>query len=180
MIKQQGADKDWIQTFTGRHFYPFNPKAEDIDILDIAHALSLQCRFTGHVQKFYSVGQHSLLVSDLCLKDDKLYGLLHDASEAYLTDVARPVKHHPNFSLYRIAEAQIMEKVWERFGLSKDVPASVHVADEEALSIEARCLMGSIEGWEGLVPTTREIIPISPGAAEKTFLAVFNRFYEKR
>lgn len=177
MVTKQGVDKEWIQTFTGRHFYPFNPKAEDIDIIDIAHSLSMQCRFTGHVNKFMSVAQHSLLVSDLCPMPDKLYGLLHDASEAYLTDVARPVKHHPNFSLYRVAEAQIMDKVWEHFGMSKEVPESVHVADEMALSIEARCLMGSIEDWEGLVPTTREIIPISPGAAEKTFLAVFNRFY---
>lgn len=87
----------FITTFTKKHFYPANADIDDIDINDIAHALSLLCRANGHFKRFYSVAQHSLN----CAKEAKARGyservqlgcLLHDASEAYLSDVTRPVK----------------------------------------------------------------------------------------
>ena len=82
---------DWIHTFTGRHFYPLNPNADDVDIEDIAHALANTCRFNGHVSTFYSVAQHCVLASQYC-ESDPLWALMHDAAEAYLPDVAAPVK----------------------------------------------------------------------------------------
>lgn len=96
MIKQT----DWIQTYTGRKFYPLEPDAADVNIEDIAHALAMKCRFNGHVKQFYSVAQHSVLmarhikptktkVSTFYLK---MWALLHDAGEAYLADIPRPVK----------------------------------------------------------------------------------------
>jgi hypothetical protein len=87
----------WIQTVSGRQFWPLEPKAEDVDIGDIAHALSMKCRYSGHTQKFYSVAEHSVHISNALLRDGwspsaALWGLLHDAAEAYLPDIARPIK----------------------------------------------------------------------------------------
>lgn len=90
-------DDAWILTFTGRRAWPLDPRPEDICIEDIAHALALTCRFTGHCREFYSVAQHSVLVSHYVSDQGgdaglQLAALLHDASEAYLPDVARPIK----------------------------------------------------------------------------------------
>src|SRR5271165_7548492 len=85
---------DWIQTYTGRVMYPLDPRPEEINIIDIAHALSNLCRFTGHVRTFYSVAEHSVRVSQHCDPKDALWGLLHDASEAYLADMSRPMKRY--------------------------------------------------------------------------------------
>ena len=73
----------WLQTYTGKKFYPFDPREEEVDILDIAHALSQLCRFGGHTKEFYSVAEHCVLVSMCCPSEVKLLGLLHDAAEAY-------------------------------------------------------------------------------------------------
>lgn len=87
----------WIQTVSGRQFWPLEPKADDVDIGDIAHALSMKCRYSGHTQKFYSVAEHSVHIANKALLDGwsphtALWGLLHDAAEAYLPDIARPIK----------------------------------------------------------------------------------------
>lgn len=70
-------------TYTGRQFWPLDPRAEDIDIRDVAHHLSLICRFNGAGRAFYSLAQHSCLVADTLDAPLKLWGLLHDAAEAY-------------------------------------------------------------------------------------------------
>ena len=93
-----------ILTFTGKWFKPLEPRPEDVDIRDIAHALSLICRFTGHVLWPYSVSQHSIAVARLCSKNIAIYGLLHDAAEAYITDVAHPIK-----STFHIGERSFAE-----------------------------------------------------------------------
>jgi hypothetical protein len=93
---------DWIQTYSGRQFWPLDPRVEDVHLEDIAHALSNVCRYTGHVREFYSVAEHSVHVSWSCEPEDALWGLLHDASEAYLADMARPVKQ--NMPVYVAAE----------------------------------------------------------------------------
>ena len=83
---------DWIQTMSGVIFYPLDPRPEEIRIEDIAHALSHQCRFAGHCREFYSVAEHSVRVSRELPQEFMLWGLLHDASEAYLVDLPRPIK----------------------------------------------------------------------------------------
>lgn len=133
----------WVQTYTGRKFYPLAPVAADIDPRDIAHSLANQCRFTGHTSRFYSVAEHSVHVSHNCDPADALWGLLHDATEAYLTDFARPLKHDPEFGpVYLRFEGQLHAAVAERFGLPAEIPASVHRADNDVLLTEKRDLLG--------------------------------------
>lgn len=149
------AEKNWIQTSTGRRFEPFNPDPDEIDIIDIAHALSNMCRYTGHVERLYSVAEHSVRVSryvhDLTGANDlALWGLLHDASEAYLNDVARPVKRRPEFAGYREAEARLQSVIAKRFGLLPYEPDVVRAVDRSMLAIEAPRLFkgGTRDDWE--------------------------------
>lgn len=153
MIEQRQGD--WMQTFTGRRFWPFDPHPGDIDIRDVAHALALLCRFGGHCREFYSVAQHCVHVSECCPHEDALWGLLHDASEAYLVDVPRPIKRAAGMETYVDAESRIQWAVCKRFGLPlndvgwPEAPSSVHIADEALLATEARDLMGNaaLETW---------------------------------
>jgi hypothetical protein len=138
----------WIQTFSGRKFYPLDPDPANIDVRDIAHALSNQCRFSGHTTRFYSVAEHSVLVSRVLQRrgaasEAVLWGLLHDATEAYLVDMPRPLKHDPEFgAAYRRFEHVLNLAVAERFGLPEYVPDSVHQADNDLLLTEKRDLLG--------------------------------------
>jgi len=77
---------NWFQTYTGKQFYPLDPRPEDIDLDDIVHHLSHLCRFNGGTREFYSVAQHSVIVADALPDDFKLWGLLHDAAESFLAD----------------------------------------------------------------------------------------------
>jgi len=130
---------DWMQTFTGRAFYPLDPRVEDIDPLDIAHALSLLCRYGGHVQRFYSVAEHCVLMSEVVAPVNALWALLHDATEAYLGDMIRPLKHAmPD---YRAVEDQLTQVICNRFGLGWDCPADVKLADNRILRDERDALM---------------------------------------
>jgi len=168
-------DNAWIQTFSGRKFYILEPRVEDVHIEDIAHALSLLTRFTGHTREFYSVAQHSVLVSRVCDPADALGGLLHDASEAYLADLNSPLKHSPEMSRYRTAERRVQEVIRERFGLPKE-PGSVKLADKRLLVTEKRDLMtaGPERGYfTDIEPLSIKITPLPPQVAEKIFLERF-------
>ncbi len=109
---------DYITTYTKVHFTPLEPKEEDIQIIDIAHALSLLCRANGHFPEFYSVGQHCIhcaLEADARGHDRPtvLACLLHDAAEAYLADIIRPVKQH--LFPYQQAEEQLLDAIYRRY-----------------------------------------------------------------
>lgn len=82
----------WMQTYTGRRLFPMDPSPADVDIIDIAHALSMQCRYNGHVRRFMSVAEHCVLISENVPAQDALWGLLHDATEAYVGDMIRPLR----------------------------------------------------------------------------------------
>ena len=126
---------NWIQTYTGRQFWPLDPRADEIDVIDIAHALSMQCRYAGHCLEFYSVAEHSVLVSRSLPPELRLWGLLHDASEAYLIDVPRPIK--PYLRGYVEMEDRVMEEVAERYNLDRPhrgyIPTLVKMADARIL-----------------------------------------------
>jgi hypothetical protein len=168
---------DWIQTFTGLVMYPLDPRPEEICIEDIAHALSNLCRFTGHCREFYSVADHSVRVSYACDPQDALWGLLHDAPEAYLADMSRPVKRYSDFgTIYRKIEARLMDQIVIKFGLSQfGTPASVERADTALLMTEKRDLMhGCNKEWEDTGEPLKTVIrPLSPYDARLNFMRRF-------
>lgn len=171
------GDHSWIQTFTGCKFWPLDPRPEDVCIEDIAHSLSNQCRFSGHTREFYSVAQHSVHVSDAVETKDALWGLLHDASEAYLVDLPGPLKRSNLGVGFRVAEYVLMEVICEAFDLPKVQPMSVALADTRMLYTERRDLLAHVtEGgaWGDLVPPFKTVIqPCTPVEAEQTFLRLF-------
>ena len=137
----------YITTVTGIHFYPLNPNPKDIDIEDIAHALSLICRANGHFRHFYSVAQHCIACAEEAIErgysPEVILGcLLHDASEAYLCDVTRPVKKH--IPQYLQAEEKLQEVIWKRFigrELTDAEKKLIFEIDDDILSMEFHLLM---------------------------------------
>lgn len=130
---------DWMQTFTGRQFWPLDPRADEIHIEDIAHSLSMQCRYAGHSLRFYSVAEHCCHIAREANAVGGptmgLWGLLHDASETYLVDVPRPLK--PHLTGYGQLEAHVMVEVCDRFNLPVLMPKQVHEMDGAILRDEA-------------------------------------------
>jgi hypothetical protein len=194
-----------MQTRSGRKFYPLDPRPEDIVIGDVAHALAFVCRFGGHVPRFYSVAEHSVRVA-LAIEDarggDKLaafYGLLHDASEAYLGDVVWPLKRAPGMRGYRLIEKNVERVIAERFappkgmGLDPAIAATIKHFDLVLLATEKRDLMSEEDGvgrqladvsrelaaepWhsDGVEPLTERIDPWTPEQARYVFLRHFDR-----
>lgn len=164
---------DWIQTYTGRQFWPLDPREEDVDIVDIAHALSNICRYGGHVEQFYSVAQHCVFASHIVPAKFALYGLLHDASEAYLIDVPRPIKHELGMEVYRAAESKLQALIYESFGLDPEEPECVKVADNQLLKTEQRDLLKPPPApWKdyGVEPLRHKLIPWTPEQSENTFI----------
>ena len=160
----------WIQTYSGNKFHSLKPRPEEIELVDIAHSLSMLCRFNGHCLSFYSVAEHSVRVSRILPPELAKWGLLHDAGEAYLTDLPRPVKQRlPEFN---VIEDRVLEQVAIRFGLVWPMPPEVKKADNVLLATEARDLMAPHpEDW-GLPdkPLSDRIIPLLPSDAERLFL----------
>lgn len=151
----------------GPHLYPF-------EIEEIAAALSNICRFTGHCRDFYSVAQHSVIVSQICPSRE---ALLHDASEAYLGDVSRPLKSLlPD---YRAIEETVEKAIQKEFYLLHGTDnKGVHRADLIALATERRDLLPQdAEQWPclaGIEPLSERIIPLPPKQARDLFLARFH------
>lgn len=130
---------DWMQTYSGRQFWPLDPRADDVMLVDIAAALSKLTRYGGHCLRFYSVAEHSVLIARALRAngyDPQVCraGLLHDASEAYLSDVIRPIK--PYLANYLTIEARLMLVIAERFKIDVALPAAVKAADNAILSDE--------------------------------------------
>ena len=109
----------WFTTYTGKKFHIFDPSLDEIDIADIAHSLSLICRYGGHLPEHYSVAQHSVLVSNLVPENIALEALLHDAEEAYTGDMIRPFKKHPAMSFFNTVGINIEQRINKKFNLSK-------------------------------------------------------------
>lgn len=172
---EQNKDIAWVETVSGKKFHFLDPQPEEIDIIDIATALGNNCRYTGQCRGFYSVAEHSVAVSELT--GNSLEGLLHDASEAYLQDIASPVKAH--LHNYKELEAVVMQAILLKFGADYPYGPAIKYADVIQLSTEARHLLpskGNDWNWEWIWPEGRPkrfgIIPrfLSPKKARDLFL----------
>lgn len=131
---------DWLQTATGKAFWPMDPRADEVDLLDIAHALSNLCRYGGHSTGFYSVAEHSVLVSRIVPPEHALQALLHDATEAYLIDVPRPIKRH--LVNYERIEQGLAVVIGEHFGVElAHLHPAVKKADNDILLAERDQIM---------------------------------------
>lgn len=173
----------WIETYLGHPIDPLNPEPERIHVMDIIHSLSNQCRFSGHTREFYSVGQHSVLVSQLLAKwgcDTRIQalGLFHDGSEAYLMDMPTPIKRQ--MPEYRRAETPLQLMVedvlfpeFPHDEWRKEANILVKDADLILLATEARDLMRDPKDWkvlQGVKPLDFEIIPAPPAIAKAFFI----------
>lgn len=169
-----------IMTFTGELFNFADPQPDQVDIRDIAHALSLTCRFSGHCPVFYSVAEHSIRVAHISLPEDKLSGLLHDAAEAYITDIPGPAK--ALLPDYQALEIKVFRAIARKFAISEAHPASVKKADGILLATEAREFYPlQWHLWELKYPPLEgHIIPMSPKEAEEAFLSLYYQLCEER
>jgi 5'-deoxynucleotidase YfbR-like HD superfamily hydrolase len=173
-----------ILTATGRTFDLERPDNGPFDIQAIAHALSHICRFSGHVREFYSVAQHSVLVSQLLPPHLAMQGLLHDAAEAYLGDLVSPLKRM--LSNYRRLEERVEEAIFRHFGLVYPPPSDVKAADMVLLATEQRDLMPSCaeaHEWETfyhIKPLPQRIVPLEPLRARVQFLERFEEILDAK
>lgn len=170
----------WCQTFTGFAFWPCDPVPDELSIEDIAHSLALQCRFAGHCRTHYSVAEHCVRVSWITPKP--LAGLLHDAQEAYLVDVPRPIK--PYLEGYGELEGALMRTIEAWAGLGEGACSSPDVkrADAVLLTTEARDLMAPPPmPWEARAePLASRIRPWGWRQAEVRFLARYHEVMGQR
>lgn len=167
---------DWMQTLSGKRYYPMSPRAEDIVPEDIAHALGMLCRYGGHVRKFYSVAEHCVLMSLAVPIEDSLHALLHDATEAYVVDVPRPVKRY--LTNYGDIESRVWRAICARFEITEELPKSVLEADDRILLTEKAALLPQAEdkwpGLEGLKPLDVTIRAWSPVRARLEYINRLN------
>lgn len=166
--------RTWCQTYGGV-FRPLDPRPEDIRLEDIAHALARICRFNGH-GKWFSVAQHSVLVSRQC-QNYPLEGLMHDAAETYVGDVIRPIKRLTALELYCLLERRIQQTIAVRFGLrtSRAIQREVQRADMVMLATEVRDIMGDRRmRWD--LPHPPVATRIRPWGIEQSEEAFLERF----
>ena len=174
---------------SGEYLDPLNPNENRLHLTDIAHGMSNVCRFSGQPVRFYSVAQHTLLVAALLsvvdpnaflTREAQLLALFHDASEAYLGDVATPIKQHPAWTTYREYERRLQEVIERKYVLPharvdlEPFRESVKQADILAFVFEAKHLMGRDYSWmlmPGIaLPERKDFKPWSPPRAKRQWL----------
>lgn len=170
----------WIFMTSGRRYFPADPRPEEIDIADIAHALSQINRYTGHTRFPLSVGQHSLLCEAASSRGCALEALLHDAAEAYIGDISRPVKEWlgTQCTAWDFMEEANHQAIAERFGLRYPWPDEIRYLDNRICATEVRDVhcaeFGRLLESVGLLAfPTVPVLPWAPEMVERRFLARF-------
>jgi hypothetical protein len=178
----------YLQTVSGRWVNPFDPDPAQLDAGDIARALANQCRFGGHSRVFYSVAQHSVIVSELVEQrggdvEDVFAALMHDASEAYLGDMPHPLKHRSPLGVaFKAAEEHLEQALRDRFSIKADVP-EIKRADRALLATERRAF--SAEDWhwpelDGVEPLDLELTAWPPDEAAEAFARRYSELDARR
>ena len=182
------APGPYLQTVSGRFVNPFDPDPEQLDIADITRALANTCRFGGHCRSFYSVAQHSVIVSELVERrggdvEDVFAALMHDAAEAYLGDMPHPIKHRSALGeAFKAAEDHLEQAIRKHFNIKPDVP-EVKRADRALLATERRAFSGENWHWpelEGVEPLELELTAWPPDEAARAFAARYAELDARR
>jgi uncharacterized protein len=188
-----------IVTATGRQFWPLDPRPEDVDLADVARGLANRCRYNGQIghgtgYQFYSVAEHSVIVSQYVERRALVRGvdplvarrwarlaLLHDGSEAYIADVARPLKYSREMRAYLRIEARVQRAVFEAFGLaeSPSAHAAIKEVDDRILCDEMLAFMHVPEdrAVRRGPPLECAIAGLSPDQAERVFARRFEELF---
>lgn len=176
-------DSIYLRCWSGERVHILNPQLHEIRIDDIAHGLAHTCRFGGQTPFFYSVAQHSLLVADMVDPRLQLWALLHDASEAYLNDITRPLKR--SLPGYAGIETRMMAAICERFNLPLEMPLEIKRADNKMIAAEFRDLFGDAPedylNWsDGFFAAKVRVVPCAPDVAKHEFLLRFEELMARR
>ena len=169
----------WMQTYTGRPFYPLEPLMDDVDIESIAHSLSMLCRYNGHCLRFYSVAEHCVHLSYTVDPEHARWALMHDAVEAYVGDMVRPVKN--DMPEFRSIEDNLEAVLAGKFGLGWPMPAQVKehdtriVVDEREQNMAPSSLPWSL--LEGYAPLGVTLQCWSPERAEAEYLSRYRQLF---
>ena len=179
-MADERPDGDWLETYTGARFHFLDPHNDEIRIEDVAHALSMCCRYGGHTKSFYSVAEHSLLIAEYVGwlgygPSTVLTALLHDASETYTGDMARPLKMI--LSDFRAVEDRIERALARKFGTIYPPPVIIKECDRRIIRDErAQCMSESGNAWgsfDDLQPLGVTIEFLQPSDAERLFLGTY-------
>jgi hypothetical protein len=166
-MKIKDMPEDCLLTNSGLLINVFEPTEDMICIEDIAHGLSNQCRFAGHIKRYYSVAQHSVLCMRMATKDNKLAALLHDGTEAMICDLPSPVKRR--MPEYKKMEDKLMIAIAKKFNFEYPFDKEIKIIDMEMLQIE----------WDNLVETNdKDFICWSPAKAKRIFLKEYHKLQE--
>lgn len=163
MILENLYTPDSIRMHSGMYVNVFDPNPDTINIEDIAIGLSRACRFVGQTKDVYTVAEHCIWVANIVPREQKLAGLLHDASEAYLSDIAKPIKE--KLPDYNIIENRLMHCIAKKFGFQWPMTKEVKEADRMALEYE----------WEHKV-LRKGFKSLSPAEAKRLFLVKFQKY----
>lgn len=167
--------ENWIETKNHHKFNVFDIDPDAIDIEDIAHALSMSCRFNGHLEKFLSVAEHSVVIASMATPENALAGLLHDAAEAYITDVPKPIK----VKLDNINELDesLTKAIFKKFGVEYPIPDEIKWLDKQVCFSEALDSNMRVAMWNDYDKYILSHIPFhwSPAKAKSIFLRMFDK-----
>lgn len=161
----------FVATYSGGRFWPLDPHIDDVKIEDIAHHLSMQCRYGGAGRKFYSTAEHCLHLSYTVSPENALAALLHDAGEYVVPDMVRPLKQ--NFPGYTAAEERIRRMIFMKYGLDPELPAEVVEHDDRICADEKAQNLPDIPWSHNPEPLGVTLRFWSPAAAEWAFLRQF-------
>jgi 5'-nucleotidase len=184
-------ERGWMQTASGRKFYPLEPSPDDVELVDVAHGLAFTCRYGGHTKRYYSVAEHCVLVSEVIERDARASGmppdfvraialeaLLHDSAEAYVGDMVRPLKHQPEMIEFRNAEARIEDCVRAAFKIESTEQSRkvIKIVDDRILVDEITALMPNpgmyleTDTLRGVEPIGVHVMGWSPEMAQRRFI----------